>query len=133
MQENRRLAMKKMVVVLGKSLLTQGIFSYLSVHLHQTQVCALDASSIDAFEQIKSLQPDVVILETEYLWKDPRFPFMNSLKLFPHLTILELRPDSPEINIIQTEQRKPANLDEMVSFLNINETAFPNSILLQAA
>ena len=125
--------MKKIVVVIGKSLLTQGIFSYLTAHLHQTQVCALDASNVDAFEQLKSLQPDIVILETDYLWKDPRFPFISSLKFFPHLTILELRPDSPEINIIQTEQRKPANLDEMVSFMNINETAFPNPIMLQAA
>jgi DNA-binding NarL/FixJ family response regulator len=126
--------MKKIVVVISKSLLTQGIFSYLSMHLHQCQVYALDASSVDAFEQVKNLQPDIVILETDYLWKDPRFPFISSLELFPHLTILELRPDSPEINIIQTEQRKPANLEEMVSFLNINEkTAFPNPILLQAA
>lgn len=134
MQENRRCAVnvKKIVVVIGKSLLTQGIFSYLSAHLHQAQVYALDASSADAFEQLKNLQPDVIILETEYLCADPRFPFMSSLKLFPHLTILELRSDSSEINIIQTVQRKPANLEEMVSFLDINETAFPNPILLQA-
>jgi hypothetical protein len=123
---------KKIVVVIGRSLLTQGIFSYLSAHLKQAQVYALDASNADAFEQIKNLQPDIIILESEYLWHDPRFPFMSSLQLFPRLTILELRPDSPEINIIQTEQRKPANLEEMVSFLNINETARPNPILLQA-
>ena len=124
--------MKKIVVVIGRSLLTQGIFSYLSAHLHQAQLYALDASVADAFEQIKNLQPDIVILETEYLWADPRFPFMSSLELFPHLTILELRPDSPEVNIIQIEQRKPTNLEEMVSFLNINETAISNPILLQA-
>ena len=122
--------MKKIVVILGKSLLTQGILSYLIAHLHQVQIFAFDASSADAFEQIKNLQPHIVILETEYLWNDPRFPFMNSHNLFPHLTILELLPDSSEVNIIQIEQRKPANLDEMVSFLNINETAFSNSILL---
>ena len=120
--------MKKMVIVVGKSLLTQGIFSYLSAHLHQAQLFALDASVADAFEQIKKLQPDIVILETEYLWTDPRFPFMSSLKLFPHLTILELRPDSSEVNIIKSEQHKPANLEEMVSFLNINETIISNSI-----
>ena len=125
--------MKKIIVVIGKSLLTQGIFSYLIAHLDQAQVYALDASSVDVFEQVKNLQPDIVILETGYLWNDPRFPFMDSLKLFQHLTILELHSDSPVINIIQTEQRKPANLEEMVSFLNINETVFPNSISLQAA
>ena len=122
--------MKKIVVILGKSLLTQGILSYLIAHLHQVQIFAFNASSPDAFEQIKNLQPHIVILETEYLWNDPRFPFMISHHLFPHLTILELLPDSSEVNIIQIEQRKPANLDEMVSFLNINETAFSNSILL---
>ena len=124
--------MKKIIVVIGKSLLTQGIFSYLRTHLHQAQIHALDASSIDAFEQVENFQPDIVILETEYLWKDVRFTFMDSLKLFQRLTILELRPDSPEVNIIQIEQRKPANLEEMVSFLKINETVIPNPILLQA-
>jgi hypothetical protein len=122
--------MKKVVIVLGKSLLTQGILSYLSAHLNQAQIFAFDASSAGSIEQIINLQPDIVILETEYLWNEPSFPFMNSLKYFPHLTILELRPDSPEVNIIQTEQHNPANLDEMVSFLNINENAFSNSILL---
>jgi len=124
--------MKKIVVVLGKSLLTYGIFSYLSVRLHQAQVYALDASSADAFEQVINFQPDIVILETEYLCKNPSFPIMDSLKLFPHVTILELRSDSSEVNIIQIAQRKPANLEEMVSFLDINETIFPNPILLQA-
>ncbi len=124
--------MMKMIVVIGKSLLTQGIFSYLNAHMSQAQIYALDASSMDAFEQLKNLQPDVIILETEYLWTNPRFPFMSSLRFFPRLTILELRSDSAEVNIIQMEQRKPANLEEMVSFLNINETAFPNPILLQA-
>jgi len=126
-------AMKKIVVVMGKSLLTQGIFSYLHAHLHQALVYALDASRADAFEQIKNLQPDVVILETKYLCKDPRFPFMDSLQLFPKITFLELRPDSAEVNIIKSEQRKPANLDEMVSFLNINEKALSKPISLQAA
>ena len=123
--------MKKIVVVIGKSLLTQGIFSYLSAHLRQVQVYAIDASSADAFEQIKNLQPDIIVLETEYLCKDPRFPFMSSLILFPHLTILELRPDSPEINIIRCEQHKPANLEEMVSFMNVNDTSLSNPMLFQ--
>ena len=124
--------MKKIVVVIGKSLLTQGIFSYLSAHLRQVQVYAIDASSVDAFQQIKNLQPDIIVLETEYLCQDPRFPFMSSLILFPNLTILELRPDSPEINIIKFEQHKPANLEEMVSFMNVTEPPLSNPILLQA-
>jgi chemotaxis response regulator CheB len=122
--------MKKIVVVIGKSLLTQGIFSYLNAH--QVEAYALDTPCAEVFEQVKNLKPDVVILETECLWNDARFSFMNLLNLFPHLTILELRSDSSEVNIIQTEQLHPANLDEMVSFLNINETALPNPILLQA-
>lgn len=125
--------MKKVVVVIGKSLLAQGIFSYLIAHLHQVQIYALDAANAEAFEQVKNLQPDIVILETEYLWKDPRFPLISSLNFFPHLTLIELHTDSSEVHIIQTERLKPANLDEMVSFLNINETAIPNSNLLQAA
>ena len=123
--------MKKIVIFIGESLLAQGIFSYLSAHLHQVQICALDPSRVDAFEQIKNLQPDIVILETEYLWKDTRFSCMSLLKLFPHLTVLELRTDSPEVNIIKSERRKPANLEELVSFLNINETVLSNPILLQ--
>ncbi|MDD2923108.1 MAG: hypothetical protein PHQ36_12555 [Anaerolineales bacterium] len=121
----------KKIVVIGKSLLTQGVFSYLSAH--QAQVSALDVSSADVFEQIKKLQPDIVIIEAECLRRDPRFAFANLFKLFSHLTVLELRPDSPEVNIIQTEHRNPANLEEMVSFLNINETVFSDPILLQAA
>lgn len=132
MRKSKRYAAKKIIVVIGKSLLSQGVYSYLSTHLYQAQIHEIDAANTDAFEQIKNLQPDIVILESEYLWNDPRFPFMDSLKLFPHLTILELRPDSPEINIIQTEQRKPANLEEMVSFLKINDKALSNPILLQA-
>jgi hypothetical protein len=123
--------MKKIVVIIGKSLLTQGIYSYLSAHLDQAQVFAIDASSADAFERIKNLQPDIVILETEYLWQDPHFPFMNSLKFFPRITILELRPDSSEVNIIKSEQHKPANLEEMVSFLNINESVLSKPNLWQ--
>ena len=124
--------MKKIVIFIGESLLAQGIFSYLNVRLQKVQIYALDPSKAEAFEQVKNLQPDIVILETEYLWKDPRFPFINLLGMFPHLTILELRPDSPEVNVIKSEQLKPANLDEMVSFLNINEAMPPSPILLQA-
>lgn len=122
--------MKKVIVVIGKSLLTQGIFSYLSAH--QVQAYALDASSADVFDQVKKLQPDIIILEAGYLWTDQGFSFMSLVKLFSHLTVLELHPDSPEINIIQTEHRNPANLEEMVSFLNVNEATFSNPILLEA-
>jgi len=123
--------MKKIVIVLGKSLLIEGIFSYLSTHLYQAEVYALDASEANALERIKGLQPDIVILESEYLWNVPGFPLMSLLNLFPHLMILELRPDSPEVNIIQTEQRKPANIAEMVSLLNI-ESKLSNPIIYQA-
>ncbi len=122
--------MKKVVIVMGKSLLVEGIFSYLSTHLSQAEVHALDASEANALERIKSLQPDIVILETEYLGNVPSFQLINLLKLFPHLMILELRPDAPEVNIIQTEQRKLANIVEMVSLLNI-EAKLSNPILYQ--
>jgi hypothetical protein len=124
--------MKTIVIFLGESLLAQGIFSYLTVRLQQVKIYALNPSVADAFEQVKKIQPDIVILETKYLWKDPRFPFISLLSMLPHLTILELHPDSPEINIIKSEQLKPANLDEMVSFLNINEAATPKPMMLQA-
>lgn len=119
--------MKKIVVIIGDSLLTQGIFSYLFAHY--TQVYALDASSANIFDQVESIQPDVVILEAECLWKDPRFSFANLCKQFSHLMVLELRADTSEVNVIQTELRNPANLEEMVSFLDIKETGRSNSLL----
>ena len=123
--------MKKIVIFKDQSLLAQGIFSYLSTHLCYAAVYALDPSNPEVFEQVKNLQPDIVILETEHLWKDMRFPIMKLLEQFSALTILEVQTDLPEVNIIRSEHHKLANLDEMVSCLDINEPAYPNSILLQ--
>lgn len=124
--------MKKVIVVIGKSLFVRGIFSYLSANLLQAQVCAFDAFGPAVFRKIKELRPDVLILEPGQLWRNPRV--RNSIKEFQNLVILELSPESPEINIIKTESRKPANLEEMVSLLRIDEASITTTpATLQAA
>lgn len=123
--------MKKVIVVIGKSLFARGIFSYLSANLLQVQVCAFDAFGPSVFRKIKELRPDVLILEAGHLWRNPQV--RNSIREFQNLVILELRPDSPEINIIKTESRRPANLEEMVSLLRMDEAPITNSATLQAA
>lgn len=123
--------MKKVIVIIGKSLFARGIFSYLSANLLQAQVCAFDAFGPAAFRKIKELRPDVLILEPGQLWRNPRV--RNSIREFQNLVILELRPDSPEINIIKTESWKPANLEEMVSLLRMDEASITTPATLQAA
>ncbi len=122
--------MKKVIVIIGKSLFARGIFSYLSANLLQAQVCAFDAFGPAVFRKIKELRPDVLILEAGHFWKNQQV--RNSIREFQNLIILELRPDSPEISIIKTESRKPANLEEMVSLLKMDEASITNPVTLQA-
>jgi len=122
--------MKKIAVFIGKSLLAQGALSYFKSHSENTvQICSLDVfKPREALDQLKSFEPDIVIIESQYFLVDPLFSPTSILKLFPHLIMLELHVDSPDVQIIRSEQRKPTSFEELISTLDLNKSVLPAAI-----
>ena len=119
--------MKKIAIFIGQSLLSQGALSYFKKHSeNDVEVCSLDVfNPREALKNLRSFKPDIVIVESQYLLKDPSFSQSSILELFPDLIILELRVDSPEVQVIRSERRQPSSFDDLASTLGINRTQRP--------
>lgn len=113
--------MKKVAVFIGKSLLAQGALSYFKEYLaNDVDVRSLSVfNPKEALEQLKSCKPDIVIVEAQCLLMDPSFSQSAILELFPALVMLELRIDSPEVQVIRSECRQPASFEELARVLGL--------------
>ncbi|MBI5354245.1 MAG: hypothetical protein HZB50_16500 [Chloroflexi bacterium] len=124
--------MKKIAVFVGRSLLTQGLLAYLNSCPDKADICALDIFSDNLLQQIKTIKPDVVFVESHYLSQMPDFSLLAVLELFPHLTIFELNLDSPIIKIFHCEERTMENLQELVSMIDTGNKLLPHSISVRS-
>lgn len=119
--------MKKIAIFVGQSLLTQGLLAYLNSCPDKADICALDIFSDNLFQQIITIQPDVVFVKSHYLAQMPDFSLLAVMELFPHLTIFELNLNSPIIKIFHCEERSMENLQELVSMIDAGNKLLPHS------
>jgi len=114
--------MTKIAIFIGKSLLAHGALSYFREHSeNNVEICSLNVfNPREALEELKSFKPDIVIVEAQYLLKDSSFSQSSILELFPDLVMLELRVDSPDVQVIRSERRRPSSFGELASTLGIN-------------
>ena len=111
--------MNKIAIFRGQSLLTQGAFAYLQTHLENDfQICCVNpVEPQKALEQIKNFVPDIILLEGRNLLVDGMLTPLSFFEMFPNLIILALHADSPNVQIIRSEQHKPTGYAELVSTL----------------
>ena len=108
--------MKKVAVIIGDSLLAEGMFSYLNQHATDLEFMSVDILSQDTFERINEFHPDVVILEESSSQNLGSYLF-NLLKALPNLLIICLYLQDYRVRLIQGEQLESGETNELVNII----------------
>jgi hypothetical protein len=108
-----RIGVKKVAVLIGKSLLMAGLISRLRAYARQFDLRVVDLVSPNSLQQLSDFQPEIIIFDkADVQAGHPSLEdFLNSI---PEATLLELRLDSPNVQIIQSVQLPASNADELV-------------------
>jgi hypothetical protein len=108
--------MKKVAVIIGDSLLAEGMFSYLQQHAVDVEFKPIDILSQNAFDQISEFQPDIVILE-ESSSQNLGIYLFNMLKALPNLLIICLYLQDHRVRLIQSEQLESSETNEIINII----------------
>lgn len=119
--------LKKVVVLTGNSLLTQGMTSRLRDYRGQLELRSIDLATSNLLSQIAEFQPEIVFFEASDLRDSPHCTLVDILNALPDAIVLEVRMDKPGINMIQTTQLAAANIEELVHLLGIGDRPSANA------
>jgi hypothetical protein len=105
--------LKKVAVLVGRSLLIAGLISRLRAYTRQFELRVVDLVASNSLQQLSEFQPEIIIFdEADIHTGHPTLEdFLNSM---PDATLLELRLDSPNVQMIQSVQFPASNADELV-------------------
>jgi len=121
--------MKKVIALIGNSLLVQGLASRLREYSSVFEVHTVDLTAPDSLQQVSAAQPDIIIFD-EGDFKNATYPplvdFLNSL---PEVVLLELRLDNPNVHLIQSTCLKASSTDDLVQIFNNSHNMTALSII----
>jgi len=110
--------MKKVVALIGNSLLVQGLASRLKEYSSVFEVHTVDLTAPDSLQQVSAVQPDIIIFDEGDFKNTTHPPLVDFLNSLPGVVLLELRLDDPNVHLIQSTCLKATTTDDLVQIFN---------------
>ena len=114
--------MRKVVALIGDSLLVQGLASRLRGYVHTFDVLVVDLATSDALQQVAAFQPEIIIFD-EGDFKDAKRPsLVDFLNTLPDVILVELRLDNPNVQLIQSTRFKASTTDDLINIFKASSS-----------
>jgi AmiR/NasT family two-component response regulator len=94
--------MNKVIVLTGRSLLTQGIASSLRGSTQSMEVETIDATRADLIEVLETLQPEIIIMETSQERGDYTCSLQRLFEILPNLIVMEVNLSNSSVLLIRS-------------------------------
>jgi hypothetical protein len=114
-------------VLMGQSLLAQGIVSRLRQSAPALEVEVVDIDLPDVFERLASIQPRTLIVEADAMANSPYCTFDSLFQVFPNLTVIEVRLDTPKMQLIQSGQVDSSGFGDLLQILERSNANLPGA------
>ncbi|NIM95931.1 MAG: hypothetical protein GTO18_19705 [Anaerolineales bacterium] len=111
------MASNTVVILSGHSLFAEGTASSLRRSTDALQITVINSREPNLLEQITEIAPGTVILDTSDDTLIENCPITALLEAIPDLRIIRLDPESEEIQVVTGEQRKAANINELIELI----------------
>jgi len=121
--------LNKVAVLMGQSLLAQGIISRLHQSASALEVEAVDIDRPDVCERLAAIQPQILIVEADAMADSPYCTFDSLFKAFPTLTVIEVRLDTPKMQLIQSGQVESSGFGDLLQILERANGNLPGATL----
>ena len=108
------MALKKVVVLTGKSLLVEGLLSRLRAYSRQLELKVVDLAAPNFSQQVSEFRPEIIIFDESDIKDSLPYSLVDLLNSMPDAILLELRLDNPNIQMIQSVRFTASNAEELV-------------------
>lgn len=119
--------MSSVAVLMGQSLLAQGIVSRLRQSAPALEVAVVDIDLPDVFERLAAIQPRTLIVEADAMANSPYCTFDSLFEVFPNLTVIAVRLDTPKMQLIQSGQVDSSGFGDLLQILERSSANLPGS------
>jgi hypothetical protein len=114
--------MKKVVVLTGNSLLAQGMVSRLREYSRLLELLEVDLATPHSLRQVSEFQPEIIIFD-ESAFTDSLQPLLvNLLNTVPDATLVELRMEDPNVQVIQSVRFTASSAEELVQLFKFSSS-----------
>jgi hypothetical protein len=114
--------MKKIVVLTGNSLMAQGMVSRLREYSRLIELLEVDLTAPNSLRKVSEFQPEIIIFD-ESAFTDSLQPLLvNLLNTIPDATLVELRMENPNVQVIQSVRFTASSADELVQLFKSSDS-----------
>lgn len=107
----------RVVILSGRSLFAEGVASRLRQHGDHIDLHNVDYREPDALAQVVAIQPSTIILDATDPDVDQQCPLGAVLDALPSLKVLRLDPAQNLIQVVTSEQRQAAEVNDLISLI----------------
>lgn len=111
------MAVARVVILSSKSLFAEGVASLLREQLDQIELEVISPRESDVFDQINSVAPTALILDTTDLEVDQFCPLTTLLAMVPDVKIIRLDPRFEKIQVVTSEQKLAGEVSDLIDMI----------------
>lgn len=112
--------MARNIVFLSRSIFVEGVVSRLRQQPHSEHVHFIDPGNPDFLEKISELDPKVVVINADLGKGSPFCHLCELLGEFPQITILRLKAQDRDVQVIHSSQHFVKDVQDLIDLLGIN-------------
>lgn len=112
--------MARNIVFLSRSIFVEGVISRLRQQPHSERVHFIDPETPIFLEKISELNPKVVVIDAEIGKESPFCHLCELLSELPQITILRLKPQERDVQVIHSSQHFVEDIQDLIDLLGIN-------------
>jgi DNA-binding NarL/FixJ family response regulator len=109
---------KTVFVISNHLMFKRGLESLLGQRHGLNIIVSDEINRMQAVEQIRALQPDIVILDSTGSRDDYSLELINILSATPRIKVISLNLNSNQLLFYQLEQRSVTDLQDLIDFLD---------------
>ena len=107
----------RVVIFSSHSLFTDGVAMRLKQHLGAGEIQFVDVRQPGALERVAAAQPSTVIMDAGDASPEARCSLSKLLDAVPALRIIRLDPQREQVQVVTSDQRAVASVNELVKVL----------------
>lgn len=115
-QPSARVPLPRVAVLYSQSLLLEGMEAYLRQAGH-VEVAGLDVDRPDAWEQLRSLRPNAVLMDVSDVQSAHRAALAEFIRTNPEIRIIDVRPGRSTADVYQKQQIPAAHPADLLKAL----------------
>jgi hypothetical protein len=112
--------MARNIVFLSHSIFVEGVVSRLRQQPFYDSVHFIDPESSNFLEEISDLEPQVVVINADIGKESPFCHLCELLSAFPQITILRLKAQERDIQVIHSSQHFVKDVQDLIDLLGTN-------------